>query len=176
MIDFTSASCRKFYDHWTSLRGASDIPENSVFFDNAHPDYAPGTFMLELINETAVVRLMGTGLVEQWGHDQTGTIIGTAQSEGLEKAWYDNALTIVTHPCGMLVNSYFKSTQGRLSMIETIALPLVSPKSSNKRVVSYTEMIGDLGYKEFPDVWLETPKILWVDIGHSCPKEPPLDQ
>lgn len=174
MVDFSSKSCPLFFDHWVSLRGDAPMPENTVFFDNAQPDFAPGTYILELVNETAVVRLMGTGLVEQWGLDQTGQVVGSAQGEGLEKAWYYNGLHIVSQPCGMLVNSYFKSTKGRTSMIESIVLPLASSPRPPNRVVSYTEVVDDLGYREHPEVWLETPTILWVDIGHGCPSDPPM--
>ena len=174
MVDFSSKSCPLFFDHWMSLRGDAPMPENTVFFDNAQPDFAPSTYIVELIDETTVVRLMGTRLVEQWGLDHTGKIVGSAQGDGIEQAWYFNALHIASHPCGMLVNSYFKSTKGRTSMIESIALPIASSAGLSNRVVSYTEVVDDLGYRERPDVWLETPKILWVDIGHGCPTDPPI--
>lgn len=176
MVDFTSDTCRRFFEHWQSLRGDAVVPTSATFLDNAQPDLAPNTYMIDRVDETVVVRLMGTGLVEKWGFDATGHVMGSAQSSDLEKAWYVNACHIIDQPCGMFLNSHFKSNQGRVSMIENIIVPLAATNGPNKSVVSYTAITDDLGYKEHPETFFDTPKIHWIDIGHGTPSIPPLAQ
>ncbi len=67
------------------------MPRQSDFFDHADPKYAPYLHVAEIMEDNLVFRLMGTALVERWGRDKTGEIVGLDQPDSIRIALLENS-------------------------------------------------------------------------------------
>jgi len=170
-----SEKCRAFVDHWLSLRAADDaITSQQMLLDNPHPTFAPYIHIGELADDHLVFRLIGTKLVERWGRDKTGQVIGSDQPESIRKGLFANARDASAHPCGYILEMDLASATGAGLSIEAVVLPLSIASGRPGRLVSYTDILNKLPHGELTARYLSMHGGRWIDIGSGVPEHPPV--
>lgn len=171
---FKTEKCRGFFEHWASLRDAGQhVPSNSVFLDNAHPDFAPHLHIADLHDGYMVFRLIGTKVVERWGRDKTGEIVGDGQPPDMQQALYENGVLTVSTPCGFRMEMAFAASNGSEISIEALVLPLETEPGAPGRMVSLSEMVETPKYGDQSERYLSVSNVSWVDIGAGVPDRAP---
>lgn len=164
---------RAFYNHWCGLRAAGDlIAAQQAFLDNPHPHFAPLVHIGELASDHLIFRLIGTKLVERWGRDKTGQVIGEDQPAAIREALFVNARDAYAHPCGYILEMNFASATGAGMSIEAVVLPLGVSPGRPGRLVSYTDVLRNLPHGEHTDRYLSLHGGHWLDIGAGVPSRP----
>ena len=141
-----------------------------VLLDNPHPSFAPFLHIGEIGDGHLIFRLMGTQLVDRWGRDKTGEIIGADQPEAIRTALFENACTAYGHPCGYVLEMEFASETGAVMSIEAVVLPLAVAPGKPGRLVSYTDVVQTLPHGEYTARYLSLHGGRWIDIGAGVPR------
>lgn len=167
--------CRAFFDHWLSLIAEGEaITTQQMLLDHPHPEFAPFVHIGELADDHLVFRLIGTKLVERWGRDKTGQVIGSDQPESIRKGLFANARDAYAHPCGYILEMDLASATGAGLSIEAVVLPLGVAPGRPGRLVSYTDVLNKLPDGELTARYLSLHGGRWIDIGAGIPDHPPV--
>lgn len=168
--DFRSEECQGFLAHWLSLRAADEqVTQQSVFLDHPHPAYAPFLHIADVMEDHLVFRLMGTKLVERWGRDKTGEMVGQDQPEDMRTALFKNGRQCANTLCGVRMEIEFASVHGAEMSIECIVLPLSLGPDKPMRLLSYSAVLKNLKHGDHSDRYLGVPKADWIDLGAGVP-------
>ena len=174
MTRFKTEKCRGFFEHWASLRDEGQhVPSNSVFLDKAHPDYAPHLHIAEMHDGYMVFRLIGTKVVERWGRDKTGEVVGDGQPPDMQRVLYDNGVLSISTPCGFRMEMMFAASNGSEISIEALVLPLATEVGKPGRLVSLSEVVERLKYGDQSERYLNIANVDWVEIGAGVPEQDP---
>ena len=174
MATFQTDQCAGFHAHWTSLRDEGTVVlRQSVFLDNPHPGFAPHLHIAEFRNGRLIFRLIGTKLVERWGRDKTGEVIGEGQPPEMQQSLYRNSWSAIAQPCGFRMNMKFAASTGAQFSVEAVVLPLSVKAGKPHRLVSYSEVVEKLQYGDQSQIYLGIPEVEWIDIGAGVPGQTP---
>ncbi|NKB45474.1 MAG: PAS domain-containing protein [Alphaproteobacteria bacterium] len=174
MTTFQTEQCKGFFTHWKSLRAEGDVvPQQSEFLDNPHPGFAPHLHIAEFRNGRLIFRLIGTKLVERWGRDKTGEIVGDGQPAEMQQSLYRNSWSAISKPCGFRMNMKFAASTGAQFSVEAVVLPLQVKAGKPNRLVSYSEVVEKLKYGDQSQVYLGIPEVEWIDVGAGVPDHTP---
>lgn len=175
MTTFKTEQCAGFYAYWKSLReDGKVVPHQSALLDTSHPGYAPHLHIAEFLNGRLIFRLIGTRLVERWGRDKTGSVVGEDQPPEMQQSLYRNAWSSISKPCGFRMNMIFAATTGSQFSVEAVVLPLRVKSGKPNRLVSYSQVIEKLKYGDLSQQYLGIPDVEWVDIGAGAPDSKPV--
>ncbi|WP_420404847.1 PAS domain-containing protein [Nisaea sp.] len=125
----------EFLDYWLSLRSDRMMPDRAEFDPVGIKHLLPYIVIHELIDpQTIRLRLVGTGVVNQYGQESTGrNYLDFVEPERRAKA--SEAIFLVReHPAGMSVTLKSLTRNGRSTLRRTIALPVDDPKERRKFV------------------------------------------
>lgn len=150
------------------------VPHQSVFLDNPHPQFAPYLHIAQFRNGRLIFRLIGTKLVERWGKDKTGEVVGEGQPPEMQQSLYKNSWSAIATPCGFRMNMKFAATTGAQFSIEAVVLPLQVGGGKPNRLVSYSEVVEKLKYGDLSQQYLGIPEVEWVDVGAGMPDQVPM--
>ena len=120
-----------------------------------------------------VIRLMGTELVEKWGLDKTGDVLGDDQPPHIKKALFNNSLAAVSTPCGVQGLVKLEANMGSRIEVESVGLPLSVGDGNPNRLVSFSQTLRTLSYGEIPKNYVSFADTKWIDIGFGVPKTSP---
>ena len=175
MTTFKTEKCRGFFEHWASLRDEGQhAPLQSVFLDKSHPEYAPHLHIADVYDGYLVFRLIGTKVVERWGRDKTGEVVGEGQPPGMQRALYENGILSVSTPCGFRMEMMFAASNGSEISVEALVLPLETQDGKPDRLVSLSEVVEKLKYGDQSERYLNMSNVNWVDIGAGVPEQAPM--
>ena len=173
MTTFRSDACKEFLEHWLSLREEGQlVPTQTVFLDNPHPKFAPNVHIAEIGESDLILRLMGTALVERWGRDKTGEVIGLDQPPKIRDALFTNSKISHAVPSGFRQVIEFASQSGSEMAVEAVVLPLTLPDERTPRVVSYSTVLQKLAYGDHSERYLGVTEAEWIDVGAGVPDQP----
>ncbi len=168
-----------FVDHWKQAEPGSRIPQLSRFLDRPSIAHAPHLFIFEVENGRLKVRLQGTGLVERWGRDFTGSVLYETKSERFREQSIDNFHKIINTPCGCYMVDHIQIAGGRMitrattgSRSRIVLLPLGSSKGP-PLVVAYSQEDGARAWDESFVSKQTTIEAHWIDLGAGVPCTPP---
>lgn len=168
-------SCQAFYQNWNDLRDSADIPHTRAFLDQPAPRLMPSVFILELTEEGAVIRFMGTALVELWGGDYTNKVFGGDLPEQATASLRANSKNVVEQPCGLVEISEFATRSGLTFQMEAVLLPLAVEPDRPSRFCSFSQLIdpsddpgGDVSHYKTKQ------KATWIDVGFGVPGIEPI--
>jgi len=125
----------EFLDYWLTLRAGREIPDRAAFDPVEVKHLLPFIVIQELIDpQTIRLRLVGTGVVSQYGQESTGrNYLEFVEPERRAKA--SEAIFLVRdHPAGMTVTLQSTTQDGGKILRQTIALPLEDAKDGRKFV------------------------------------------
>lgn len=172
-VAFQTLACVEFLDHWRRLPRDGLVPHSRAFLDHAPFVLMPYVFIHELKPDGLLIRFMGTGLVQRWRHDLTGQLFGAT----LDRAARDNITAtvrqIANHPCGLWQLGQFSTTAGRAMSFEALLLPLAVDPGQSARVVTFSQLIGDVHENEPVHRFASAGRRHWLDLGAGVPDGPP---
>ncbi|WP_193180289.1 PAS domain-containing protein [Nisaea sediminum] len=124
-----------FLDYWLSLRADRLMPERSRFSPVEVKHLLPFIVIHELIDpETIRLRLVGTGVVSQYGQESTGRNYLDFVEPGRRAKASEAIFLVREHPAGMCVTLQSSTQSGDCMLRQTIALPLEDLKEGRKFV------------------------------------------
>ena len=150
------------------------MPMQADFFDHAEPEYAPFLHVAEIGKDNLTFRLMGTALVERWGRDKTGEIVGLEQPEEFRSALFKNSKIAYAIPCGFRLVIEFAASNGSELEVEAAVLPLAVEPGRPGRMVSYSQVMQTLKYGTHSERYLRLPTVTWIGIGAGEADRPSL--
>ena len=167
---FLTPQCRDFLEHWQGLRQGEALPHTGAFLDVAPARLMPHVYILECQEDRFLVRFMGTGLVEFWQRDLTGSAIAD-QVQPEDRAKIDErALAAVNTPCGFWQLGDIQSTQGRALAYEAVTLPLAVDEGRASRLVTCSVLMDPPRLREYGVHYIPRARRAWVDIGAGVPQ------
>jgi hypothetical protein len=125
----------EFLDYWLSLRAGRLLPDRAEFDPVQVKHLLPFIVIHELIDPEIIrLRLVGTGVVSQYGQESTGrNYLDFVEPERRAKA--SEAIFLVReHPAGMSVTLQSSTHGGGNMLRRTIALPVGDAKEDRKFV------------------------------------------
>lgn len=169
-----SEPCRRFCDHWESLKGDGGVPHTSEFLNQHDPQLISSVYILEITDGGPLIRFMGTELVDLIGKDLTNTIFGDRLSPDLLAGVTANCEAVVSHPCGLNEITEFASAVGRPLKLETVMLPLEVDAGRPPRLCSFSHLIEAPAEDDRSDLRFQANRrYAWFDIGAGVPSELP---
>ena len=169
--------CAKFLRHWDGLRHGAPMPATEDFIDNPSPEFAPSVYILELLGESALVRLQGTALETRWHRRLTGQDFFAGRSDRFAASGTINMRTLFAHPCGLLARTTYATTRGRQITSDWIQVPLAVQSGRPPRIVGavFQSDSDDQDYTETPITYFKAHKVEWLDTGSGVPAVPPVE-
>jgi hypothetical protein len=168
------SDCIDFLEYWDSLREGNLIPTFEALSINLSPAMLPKTYILDLVDSGAVVRFLGTGIVERWGADFTGKNLLKFFAEDVREAAFSNYHTMVKHPCGHINNLDMVNSDGQQVQTGVIQLPLRIGKNSNAGIVGYLSLKSRFESNDLIQGAGALHSGCWLDIGGDIPATSPL--
>ncbi len=145
-IDWVTEEASEFAQYWRSLAKPGELPRQSFFNPAAIPHLLPGVAIYELREDNRITcRLMGTGVVEQFGRDFTDRNILNWWAEGER----DNAESVLRYmaekPCGILARvTAFTENNSSVTGI-SVGFPALDRDGEIKRLLFYTHNLDQSG-------------------------------
>lgn len=175
MTQIKSKECQGFFEHWKSLRadGAFKTSQQD-FLNSLHPKFVPRLYITELIGSEMIIRFMGTALVESWGRDKTGEVLGKDQPANFRVAMFTNSRLAISSPCGLHGTVVLEANHGSPLEIEAVSLPLGVEDGKPGRLVAYCHVQKRPNQGEANGLYSSFPGTTWVDIGAGVPGMAPL--
>ncbi|MEQ8817496.1 MAG: PAS domain-containing protein [Thalassobaculum sp.] len=173
--DIVTDRCRSLLGHWFSLPRPphSLIPLKSALDPLAIPKLLPRVLLHDLRQPgRAILRLVGTGLVEQYGFDPTGH----DYERYVEPERWPSALAelvkVAGHPCGMRVLTEHVHSDGRVHENEAVGLPLEADDGSGRFLLFVDEIVKapvGIDPRRRPVRHLVVKQRDYLDIGGGAP-------
>ena len=171
---YWSEGSHNFLAHWAGLRASALIPATEDFLDAPLLRLAPHIYIVELIDDVALVRLQGTALDERWTIQLTGRDLHEGLPDKVRQRSMANMRRIVTQPCGYLARNVYTTSLNRAVTDDLMQLPLGVRAGRPPRVVCLTLMERDEDMGETVSSF-HTEALAWLDLGAGVPKNPPID-
>jgi hypothetical protein len=169
-----SEQCCNFIDYWAGLRGKSKFPTFKQYSETMSGGLTPCTYVVELVDEEAIVRFQGTELVKRWQVDHTGDDIHAGFPQNAKTQSLRNMRDVATHPCGLLWRSIYLTPKKRSVVSDCVLLPLAVEEGCLPRIVQYSAKVGNDPYADDDTEFLSALEFDWLDIGFGVPTSPPL--
>lgn len=171
---YWSDDSHSFLAHWAGLRAFALIPATEKFLDTPLLRLAPQIYIVELIDDVALVRLQGTALDERWTTQLTGRDLHEGLPDKVRQRSMANMRRIVAQPCGYLARNVYATSLNRAVTDDLMQLPLGVRAGRPPRVVCLTLMERDEDMGETVSSF-HTDALTWLDLGAGVPEKPPLD-
>ena len=161
------------YDSWLAGRGLRIVPPQRAI-DPAliSPRLSRGHLLEQKADGSFLWRSMGAGLAALFGRDLTGRTFDPAASPRHDWRFLAIYTTVGNQPCGVVLRCLARTARGRVTRIETLALPLLDDAGCANRVLAHSEVL-DLGPREFqrfgPLTELKIAGFDFFDIGAGTP-------
>ena len=142
--EFLTDRCRALYAYWGDLPKAphGQIPLKSALDPLAIPRLLPRVLLHDLRQPgRAILRLVGTGLVEQYGFDPTGHDYARYVEPERWPSAIRELTKVATHPCGMRVLTEHIHTGGEVHENEAVGLPLEADDGSGRFLLFVDEIV-----------------------------------
>lgn len=173
--EFQTDRCRALYDYWTGLpkapRGAT--PLKSALDPLAIPKLLPRVLLHDLRQPgRAILRLVGTGLVAQYGFDPTGHDYKRYVDPERWPSALGELVKVATHPCGMRVLTEHIHTGGEVHENEAVGLPLEADDGSGRFLLFVDEIVTaprNINARRQPVERLVVKRRDYIDIGAGVP-------
>ena len=166
---YTSERCAAFAAHWFGLRQDGLIPTLAAFLDKPVPEFQPMVSIVEVVSDDDIrYRLVGTDLVESFGHERTGNNFLEASPPSFRANLVRWSRTVKNHPCGARSLGLLSSSKGRDLKFETVGFPLLR-KSGTPLIVGYSEPLSRLDSDEVMVTFKDARDVIWIDIGYGVP-------
>lgn len=172
-VAFQTLACVEFLDHWRRLPRQGLAPHGRAFLDHAPFPLMPYVFIHELKPEGLLIRFMGTGLVQRWRHDLTGQVFGATLDRAARDSVVATAQRVAEHPCGLWQLGQFTTIAGRAMSFEALLLPLAVDPGKPARIVTFSQLIGEVRENEPVDRFASAGRRHWLDVGAGVPDHPP---
>ncbi len=141
-IDWVTAEAAEFAHYWRSLVPEGNIPHQSDFNPAAIPHLLPGIAIYEKRSDSELTcRLMGTGLVENFGQDIT--------DRNILEIWADESRDVAAatmgkmleKPCGLLAKTIGHTESGAAMSSLTTGFPALNGDGQANRLLFHTSNI-----------------------------------
>ena len=173
--DISTDRCRSLLSYWCGLPRPphSLIPLKSALDPLAIPKLLPRVLLHDLRQPgRAILRLVGTGLVEQYGFDPTGH----DYARYVEPERWPSALAelvkVAAFPCGMRVLTEHVHAGGQVHENEAVGLPLEADDGSGRFLLFVDEIVKappGINPRRRPVERLVVKQRDYLDIGGGVP-------
>jgi hypothetical protein len=181
MQRFDSKRCADLYDYWRALErpAGGAIPLKSRLDPTAIPKLLPRVLLHDLRTPgRAILRLVGTGLVEQYGFDPTGEDYSKYVDPERWPSALGELVKVASHPCGMRVLTEHVHAGGAVHNNEAVGLPLEADDGSRRFLMFVDEILAAPKFIDPRRKPVERVRVLqrdYIDIGRGIPPgTPPL--
>jgi hypothetical protein len=171
---FWSEDCQAFTAHWASLRGPGLMPTTEAFMDCPSARFAPDLYIVELLDDVALVRLQGTSLDARWPAQLTGRDLHEGLPASVRRRSLENMRKVVRQPCGYLARNAYTTSLNRTLTADLMQLPLAVRAGRAPRLVCLTPMLRNNEFSETV-MRFHTDALAWLDLGAGVPRDPPYD-
>ncbi|HEY9566612.1 MAG TPA: PAS domain-containing protein [Thalassobaculum sp.] len=179
MVGFRGPFCRSLYEYWLGLpkpRG-SLLPLKSALDPTAIPRLLSRVVLHDLRHPgRSILRLVGTGMAEQYGFDPTGRDYLDLVAPERRDSALDQLRKIAAHPCGMRVLIEGLHDAGRSILDEAAGFPFEADDGSGRFLLFVDEPLEQRGVHDPRRKPLTSLRVLereFIDIGAGVP---PLDE
>ena len=166
---------QEFLEHWRSFRPSAHgapqpgLPRLSDFLDKPSPRFAPWLTISDVDDPILHrVRLIGTGVVDFFNYDSTGSNFLVGVTNGLLETFRRCHYEVPRRPCGKFQKSICSTSAGRERAILGMALPLI-------RADGGLSVMWFLNVGESPDpgeIGAQITRLTgeyWIDLGNGVP-------
>jgi hypothetical protein len=165
-----SAGARRLFDYWRALPRRDLLPDVSSFDPSAIPLLAPTVTLLEVISfERIQFRLAGAGVVEAIGFDPTGRNYLDLQTDEAKTFYLRLVKAQIELPCGRQNILRMRHSDGVITRVEAVTLPMWDAESGHKMIFSYFGTLDIVGFGEGGFQILDFENTTWIDIGAGVP-------
>ncbi len=164
-----------FLDHWRAIPRREGViaPHTDDFLDQAPARFMASVFIQEVVDDSLLVRFMGTDLVERWRRDDTGKEFGGRLPPEAKARVVNAASRVALHPCGILQHGVLGTSAGREASFEGVLLPLAVDAGAPPRIVVFSVVLDSLEREEHGNQFASAGERWWIDVGAGVPSEPP---
>lgn len=179
MVGFRSPLCRSLYEYWLGLPKpeGSVLPLKSSLDPTAIPKLLPRVVLHDLRQPgRSILRLVGTGMAEQYGFDPTGRDYIEYVAPERQASALAQLVKVATHPCGMRVVIENIHASGKSLVDEAAGFPLEADDGSGRFLLFVDEPVERPAFHDPRRKPLEILRVLereFIDLGAGVP---PLDE
>ena len=162
----------QFIAWWQALPRAGFAPRLSEALDQADPEFAPWTCVIDMISDHMLkIRLFGTGLAQAFGENTGQNYLDYMPNELRDPIAKSNRV-VLDKPCGRLTRASALTNSGREIVLGMVSLP-VSHKDQLTQIIKYVRIVDTLDYREGLSKVYRVQHQSWVDIGAGLPENTP---
>jgi len=149
------------------------MPHTRTFCDDAPFEFMANACIFEILPAGILTRFMGTGLVNLWQKDFTGTYLREHLEPKSSQQILDSIDTVCRHPAGLHLVGRTETSHARQIDCEAICLPLAVQGDKPPRCVRFSQPLDELKWNERKMTldWAALPH--WLDIGAGVPGNAP---
>ena len=149
-LSLTSQKAQELTAYWRKLATkAGSIPNRTDFDPIAIPAILPSVFLIERLEEnTYRFRLLGTEFADRGVSDMTGIKLQRDDTKAGQRPIFGLLDRVLDTPCGLHFLGVEQSEQGRQSLVEYVALPLLDSNGAPKYIVGNASPLATLGYDD----------------------------
>lgn len=176
MLSLQSQRCRALLDYWRGLPRptGSSLPLKSALDPTAIPKLLPRLLLHDLRQPgKAILRLVGTGLVEQYGFDPTGDDYAKYVEPERWPTALGELVKVAHHPCGMRVLTEHVHVGGAIHADEAIGLPMESDDGDGRFLLFLDDVLSApkvINTRRRPFERIKVNQRDYIDIGCGVPR------
>jgi len=146
----TSQKAQRVTAHSRKLAAKTgSIPHRVDFDPIAIPEVLPSVFLIERLEEnTYRFRLQGTEFADRGVSDMTGLKLQRDATQAGQRPIFGLLDRDLDTPCGLHFLGVEQSEQGRQSLVEYVALPLLDSEGAVRYIVGNASPLATLGYDD----------------------------
>ena len=138
-IEWVTEEAAEFAHYWRSLAPEGAIPRQSDFNPAAIPHLLPGIAIYEMRSENEITcRLMGTGLVENFGQDITDRNVLDIWAEDSREIAAAMMGKMLEKHCGLLARTMGHTESGAAMSSLSVGFPAYNADSVRNRLLFHT--------------------------------------
>lgn len=175
MVIFRSRLCQSLYEYWQRLPKppGSILPPKSALDPTAIPGLLSRIVLHDLRQPgRSIMRLVGTGMTEQYGFDPTGhDYIEYVAPERRQSALAE-LIKVASHPCGMRVLIEHIHASGKSIVAEAAGFPFEADDGSGRFLLFVDDALDRPSYHDPHRKPLEALVVRereYIDIGAGVP-------
>ena len=147
------------------------VPRLEDFLDRPEPLIQPDVAIADVLPTGELsVRRYGTGRVQAFNRNWTGSNPLDGYSDKVKQAAWTDTKKALKHPCGLRATLLFESSTGgqTITAVATV-LPLLNEKPGVQSFLQHEYLITPLAKNEFPALAVEYEADTYIDIGAGVP-------
>lgn len=178
MVTFRSPLCRALYEYWLGLPkpAGTVLPLKSSLDPTAIPRLLPRIVLHDLRQPgRSIIRLAGTGMVEQYGFDPTGDDYLLYVAPERQQSALGELVKVAGHPCGMKVLIEQVNASGKGITSESTGFPFEADDGSGRFLMFVDDAIDRPSYydpRQKPLEVLTVHERVYIDVGAGVPGLP----